>query len=332
MNDRIPSGLRHLLHSDPPYFRQTLRWLMHDYTTASSAVVETLECALQADDWEVRATALLAVGRLRVVELGNAIRRVQAHPETGRGLERRDLDLLKALPKVVATLLAEEPIPDLLPLPLADRRAMRVHIWRCAAGLAVEQHDWVFLLLYALTTPLPLIAPPQKLPPAVEQTEAGDYRLARSHLPLAWVPPIPHWLGTEAPPSPIPNPIRRETPPEGFFISTNLLAGGSMVRFDEALDECERLGQYEGIPLRLPHADEWEMAARGADGRRYHTGNSLEADMDVRPSPYGLLDLLSTQWELLGEGAIACGNYARRCAMRHQPPPDARLGVRVVVE
>ena len=71
-------------------------------------------------------------------------------------------------------------------------------------------------------------------------------------------------------------------------------------------------------------------AAEGADGRRYHTGNSLEADMHMRPSPYGLLELLLPQWALLDEGAIACGDRTGGCAMRQPPPPDARLGIRIV--
>jgi hypothetical protein len=329
MNDLLNRGVQRLLQNDPPYFRQTLRWLMHDHTSASPAVVETLGRALQSTDWEVRATALLAVGRLRVAKLGKSIRRVQAHPGPGHGLDRRDLDLLKVLPKVVATLLAAEQIPEPPPLPLSDPQAMRVHIWRCAAGLAVEQHDRVFLLLHALTTPLPLIAPPAELPAGIQPTADGGYQLVRSGLPLAWVPPIAHWLGTEAPPSPIPNPIRLVTPSAGFFIGARLLAGGMVARFDEVQSICGLLAQEEGIAVRLPSADEWEMAARGTDGRRYSTGNSIEAGMLTRPSPYGMYDLLVPQWALLGEGAVVCGDHAGRCAVRQQPLPGA--GIRFIV-
>ena len=329
--ERLTRSLQRLLQYDPPHHRQTLRWLMHDYDAASPAVAETLARALQADDWEVRATALLAVGRLRVGDLGKAIRRVQAYPAHGQGLDRRDLDLLKALPKVVATLLAGEPIPDPPSLPLSDPQAMRVHIWRCAAGLAVEQHERVFLLLHALTTPLPLVTPPVDLPPAVRQTEDGGYQLARSRLPLAWVPPGPHWLGSGAPPSPIANPIRQETPPEGFFIGVRLLAGGDGAYFDEALHLCAQLAQEEGSAVRLPYADEWEMAARGADGRRYPTGNGFEANMQTRPSPYGMHNVMVPQWALLADHAVACGDRAGSCVIRYLPPPDTRLGVRIVI-
>ncbi len=73
------------------------------------------------------------------------------------------------------------------------------------------------------------------------------------------------------------------------------------------------------------------MAARGADGRRYPTGNGFEANMQTRPSPYGMHHVMAPQWALLADHAVACGDRAGSCAIRYLPPPDTRLGVRIVI-
>lgn len=88
-----------------------------------------------------------------------------------------------------------------------------------------------------------------------------------------------------------------------------------LVRWDDAARYCAWRGQQVGAPRRLPTADEYEKASRGAGGMSYPWGNAFEPDKlnsaihgpgDTTPvgtytagaSPYGVLDLAGNvmQW------------------------------------
>ena len=125
---------------------------------------------------------------------------------------------------------------------------------------------------------------------------------------MRWVAPVPHWLGEDSARASLPNPIRQVTPQCGFFIAEVPInseralwtsdpkqlppdAGGLdttwfVCGFDEAEHLCELLSELEGERLEVPTADQWEMAARGPDGRRYSWGNSLREGGYLQPSPW----------------------------------------------
>ena len=199
--------------------------------------------------------------------------------------------------------------------------------------------DSLYLLVHALTVPLELDLPPERLPPAVIQSYAGPV-LARSRQPLSWVAPVPCWLGEGE----VPSPLRRIVPRSGFFMARRplsrslvawILAGGPGAAPEthrDAGDPCsfgEARGGWwrcfpaiEGADLELPTADQWEIAARGPDGRRYPWGNGLEPEPERRLSPWGIEAMAGGmhQWTRTVEGeAMLRGGPALPCAARTWP-------------
>ncbi len=127
---------------------------------------------------------------------------------------------------------------------------------------------------------------------------------------------------------------------------------------------CAWLAEVTGRAIRLPTADEWERAARGADGRAYPWGDRFDGGRcaslytgapggpppavglfadDV--SPYGVEDLAGGVWEWTGSlaggrrlvcgGAVVSEEAACRSAVRRALMPRDRLpflGFRVLME
>ncbi len=337
--------------------RQIIRWLAHDYRQADERLTTALAQALAAEDWELRASAMLAAARLRATSLAVAVRRVEL-PNTGReGLTEADRKLLVAMRKAAALLLAGTPVPNEPPEAPATREEWQAHLLRCVAGAPVKVYDRIFLLSHALTQPLPDAPLPPRLPPGVLATGTG-YRLARSGLAMVWVPPIGHWLGDEVPASSLPAPIRPVMPVAGYFVAARPLtrsevqpiapqvalrpvaqndrgyAGCSLAEADRIVTALRAL---EGVSARLPTADEWEMAARGPDSRRYPWGNGLEPGMLNLPSPWGCYETVGLvgQWTCSTTGSgepIVCGvPPTRGCAARFSARPDDPHSIRPVI-
>ena len=323
--------------------RQVLRWLMHDHPNTNPAIDATLRTALEDPDWEVRVTALLAAARLKAFAVRKFVHQVKLPDSTIEGLDATDRRILLTIRQAALALLdGQSPSPQ-MDMPLTTKLAMRDHIMRCIAGLSVTWHDRVFLLIHALTHPLPAEIPIPILTPGIQVQEHG-YTLAHSNLPLVWVPPIPHWLGDERASEAF-QAIREVIPTSGFFISQTLIRLDSQrnhyvrCNWEEAQQHCLKLSQQASLKIRLPTADEWEMAVRGPDGRRFPWGNGLEKDWRNKMSPWGIQDSVGVlgQWTktcLDSDHAIVCGSLTSfGCAGRNsQSIHEPLIGFRIMVE
>lgn len=347
--------------------RQILRWLIHDYQTADEHILEVLRSGLEDEDWEVRATAMLAAARLKAPELGLLIRRIELPRNTRWGLNPAERDILTAFRHATLALLAGEPAPPDDRESPSPRESMRAHIMRAVAGLPLTKHDRVLLLAHALTRPLPPREPlPSSLPTGIREAE-GRYYLAGTGVELVWIPPLPHWLGDEFEHPSFENPIRQVTPPQGFFAarqpltqadagklapSLSLGAAGGKKKGETAtpsyvactLPEAQRLcASISGaidLQVTLPTADEWEMMARGTDGRLYPWGNGFEKEMPRLVSPWDIQDSVGVigQWTASTSPdsalPIVCGGGRElRCAVRVAVAADAPgVGVRLTAK
>jgi formylglycine-generating enzyme required for sulfatase activity len=95
--------------------------------------------------------------------------------------------------------------------------------------------------------------------------------------------------------------------------------------FEQAERLCEALSRVENVPLRLPTADEWEMAARGPDGRRFPWGNLPQEGGEQYPSPWGVENLVGDvpEWTFEPETAtqLLRGGVEFRTWVRHIVEP-----------
>ncbi|MBI1296777.1 SUMF1/EgtB/PvdO family nonheme iron enzyme [bacterium] len=177
---------------------------------------------------------------------------------------------------------------------------------------------------------------PSALPPGVDRTLDG-YRLAE--IDLIWVPSVTAWLGDELTRPAVANPIRQVTC-DGFFIAhTPIREDGEVVHmtFAEAQARCATLSAETGAVVRLPSADEWEIAARGTDGRRFPWGNALPRPQFEDGSPWGMADATGVHGQWCVDGAwhpLVVGGVAQwRCSMRRSGEGGkGGVSLRVVVE
>ncbi|QRN93116.1 SUMF1/EgtB/PvdO family nonheme iron enzyme [Archangium violaceum] len=327
---------------DPGTRRQILRWLGKDHPALTARIEQVLEAALEDPDWEVRTTALLLTGRYGARRLAVGVRSCRLSNEGGLGPTRHDAPLFETARRAVLHLLAGQPLPSESAVTLPAQRE-QLQVARCILGNPVAR-DHVFLLFQALTEPLPPTPagpPPHTLPRTLLATPEG-YRFEPLALPLAWVPPLPHWLGDEQPGMAVPNPIRRITPSAGFLVTAKWFSppqqeGPFHLTFEQAETWAATLSQRFGVRFRLPTADEWEMAARGPDGRLFPWGNGMESSPGAT-SPWGCGDLFrfGGEWTRAvteAGGPVVCGSSRRGCAWRAQvEPTQTGVGVRFVIE
>lgn len=337
-----PASLLALL-GEPALRRQVLRHAAATLTAEQRPALRfLLELGLADADWEVRATAMVLCGRVELTAARDAVAALALPADDRFGHSPRDLDRLALLRRVVLARLDGAHPPD-------DGAAR--HAWQCVVDGQDGVFDAVFLLVHALTAPLALeTSDAAPLPAGVEVTAAG-FRLARSRLPVVRVAPVPCWLGDPD----TANPLRRVVPQRAVFVAARPLsralarwirAGAhgpapdagegddDAVPLADALELCGALAALEGAAVELPGADQWEMAARGPDGRRYPWGNGLEPGPEHRASPWGLVGMTGgpAQWvRPSGARALACGGPSLACSERRACDPSERLAVRPVV-
>ncbi len=326
--------------------RQALRWLMQQQTRSNTQIDAVLAAALRDEDWEVRVTAMLAAGRLRATALRPLVETLALPSSLREGVDGQDQRILAAMRAVVLGKIdggrrtEDEERAALSRTMDADspRERVRRHIARCVLGLPVDVHDGIFLYCHSLTTPFfeTTANQPSTLPPGVERTLDG-YRLA--DIDLIWIPSVTAWLGDELVRPAVANPIRQVTC-AGFFIAhTPLIEDGEAVHmsFAEAQARCAALSTRTGASVRLPTADEWEIAARGTDGRRFPWGNALPKPQFEDSSPWGMADATAVhaQWcvDEAGRPLVVGGVEQWRCSMRKAvPSPMNQATLRLVVE
>lgn len=264
-----------------PDARQMLRWLIRDNTALTPGLDALLSSALEDVDWELRASAMLAVSLFEAWHRLPQVRRI----EWRDGPIGTDARILRAWLGAVL---------DRAPVHRTDPR------------------DRETMLLYALLNPL------EGVDPTTHPHRPG-YR---------FVPPVAHWLGHRR------SDIRRKTPAGGFWISENRVGEAS---FEDASRGAAEQSHRSGMPVRLPLADEWEMAARGTDGRLFPWGNGNQPDAAETPSPWGLEGLMagSGEWCIGADGArVLCGHDrdAGVGARMIDAPADLAGGYRLVVD
>jgi hypothetical protein len=284
--------------------RQTLRWTGSDNRETNASIDQILAAALGDADAEVRITAVLVAAKLNARKVIEPLRRTRV-PESARdgAPEKHRLfyrEIHRAAVRYLTTGTATASFAQFV-----------------TGSLQVK--DDPTLLLHSLTTPVDLGAKPAHLPDGVERFENG-YRLQKSGITLRWVGPIEHWIGEDGQPA---SPVRTETPAAGFFISERVLT--EACGYQQALGRCEILSRREGARIVLPTADQWEMAARGPDGRRYPWGNSMIGDWNQHASPWGLRETVGYGFEwtrTLDGNPLVCGSIelsscSKRTDARH---------------
>lgn len=342
--------------------RQIVRWLIYHKAPVNKDVLDLLAACLQDEDWEVRMSAMFAAGRLNAAQLAPKVDRVKIPSRSKDGFDSRDHHTLVAARQIIVAQLEGYFATEKFENTVAKMATIPASFIRTVLGMT--QPDDPFnsdsLFIESLTVPADTdVHIPGNLPPGLER-KGDSVFLGDTGIELVWIAPLTHWLGDATEYLPVENPIRQFTPDSGYFIAkrplsaltvsstikNDQLSGRDIVHplkedyvlatFTAAERLCGSLSDITDAAVELPTADQWEMAARGPDGRRYPTGNGLERDMLLRGSPWGVFDAIGIvgQWckDDSNDRVVVCGDARDpRCAARRLPSENESVAVRPVV-
>lgn len=322
---------------------QLLRWLIADQSSSRGDIDAVLRTALEDDDWEVRVTAIVCAARLRAISTLREVANSRLPLDNADGVNQDERRMLRSFQLAAIELLKGGHVPPDVSEPPTNKTLMHAHILRCIDGLPVSIVEKTYLYIQSLSAPLPDELPAPIAVPDALQTYGDIFQLSGSDLEFVWVPAIPHWLGEDLPRMQVRNPIRHDSPDNGYFISKNIVSDRSsgqaeLHSYDSAREYCAFLSEDFDISLRLPTADQWEMAARGPDGRRFPWGNNARNRIVNRASPWGMEQAVGvvSQWTSTREGnnRITCGSPKQWMCAERSPtdPTNGRAAIRLVIE
>lgn len=270
-----------------PHLIQAFRQLGNQTGSSLVEIEPTLQGLLHNPDWEIRATIMLMAARLGIAGLAPTIAELTFPEDPALGLGRHENRILLALRDAALAMLGQ-PRDKALPEGLIDA------IKGGQTGLPLD----VAAFVHSLVTPLPQAAAPPLPAAGVELTGQGP-QTTDGHL-LAWVPPFAYWLGHQAQSRGEPNPARRVVLERGFYIEAEAREPATL---PEARAAAAEQARDLARPVHLATSEEWEMAARGPDGRRYPWGQNADPTLSVDLSPCGMADILRGPGEWLSDAA-----------------------------
>ena len=256
---------------DLPSRRQVLRWILQDGLDGDQ-VEEVVRLALSDPDGELRVTAMLAVARLELLELGLEVRRCAlpsgrlsaGERSVVRAVQRATLEILNGVPAGVGA--------------WAELRA----------AVEGKGQGAISDYLRALTEPL------------VQEDGILQHHGGIAFLPI---PGVSHAVGVLDLARGVG--LQAHTPPPFLLAQGPLTRAQVGLRSDpdqlwrgtarEARTICLELG------LSLPTALQWECGLRGPDGRRWPWGMEGAARPHGR-APWGLVPTAGPEWVV--EGAM----------------------------
>ncbi|MGB1216355.1 MAG: formylglycine-generating enzyme family protein, partial [Saprospiraceae bacterium] len=292
--------------------REVIRNLIQKNAPKNEEILKLIKSGLVDGDWELRMSSIIACVRLGIFELLPFIKKVVLPKSTSSGLDKEELNIMVGIKYVSIDILMKKikalPITKMPETPKEKKQ----YLANCLLARKIDFFHDAFLLIKALSTPIPEWISPKEMPACIIMKNR-KYYLKKSGIELVWIPKGNYWLGSSKSSR---QAIRMLGNPKGFFMGKNLVRQSDNPKecgFHQALDFCEKLSKLENTPIQLPSHSYWEMAARGKNGRHYPWGLSYEKGMLELESPLGLKECVGRK----GEWTVTADSYIVKGANEH---------------